>query len=143
MFEKHTIGIVAMHDFGQGGVKIGAMNLMIIGTESFDIVVPARSNLDDIAGLKMAYQIRFGGTGLIRHPFPNAKKVERMHRVRCDGHTCADFSEFSTLLKNRNLVAEMLQCKCSGQPADTATHYGYPRGFHRPRLAPSRDPLRG
>jgi hypothetical protein len=40
-------------------------------------------------------------------------------------------------------VAEMLQCKCSGQPADTATHYGYPRGFHRPRLAPSGDPLRG
>ena len=126
-----------MHDIGQGGVKIGAMNLMIIGTESFDIVVPARPDLDDIAGLKMAYQVRFSGTGLVRHPFPNAKKVERMHRVRCDGHTCADFSELSALLKNRNLVAEMLQ------PADTATHYGYPRGFHRPRLAPSSAPLRG
>src|SRR5262249_61631318 len=100
--------------------------------ESFDIVVSARPDLDDIAGLKMAYQVRFSGAGLIRHPLPNPKKVERMHRVRCNGHTCADFSELPTLLKDRNLMAEMLQCKCYGQSAEAAAHDGYPRDLHRP-----------
>lgn len=56
----------------------------------------------------MAYQVRLGWPGFFRHPLANAKKVERMHRIGCDRHTCTDLSEFSSLLEHRNTVAEML-----------------------------------
>ena len=122
MFEKHTIRIVSTDGISQGGVKIGAMNLMIVGAKSLDIIVSVCPDFDDIASLKMTYQVRFSGPGFIRHPFTNSKKVERMHRVRCNCNTCSNFSELSTLLKDSNFITEVLECKRCGQPSDTASY---------------------
>ena len=56
----------------------------------------------------MAYQVRLGEPGFFRDPFANAKKVERMHRIRRDNHTCTDLSKFPRLFEHRNAMAEML-----------------------------------
>jgi len=55
MVEEHAIGIVSNYCIGQCGVKIGAMNLMIGGTEPLNIVSSVRPDFYYLASLEMAY----------------------------------------------------------------------------------------
>jgi hypothetical protein len=108
MVEEHAIGIVSKYGIGQRGVKIGAMNLMIGSAESLDVISSVRPDFYYLACSEMAYQVGLGGPGFFRDPFANAKKVERVHRILRDNHTCTDLSKFPRLLEHRNAIPEML-----------------------------------
>jgi hypothetical protein len=131
MVEEHAIMIVSKYCIGQRGVKVGAMDLMIGSAESLDIISSACPDFYYLACLEMAYQVRFGGPGFFGDPIANAKKVERMHRIRRDYYTCSNLAKFPRLLENRNAIAEMLQCKRRTQTTNAASYYGNPRDFHR------------
>ena len=57
MVEVHAVWLVPEYGIGQRGLKIGAMNLMIIRTKSFDIVGSVCPGFYDHTGLEMAYQV--------------------------------------------------------------------------------------
>ena len=59
MVEVHAVWLVPEYGIGQRGLKIGAMNLMIIRTKSFDIVGSVCPGFYDHTGLEMAYQVAF------------------------------------------------------------------------------------
>src|SRR5262245_31793861 len=98
------------------------MNLMIVRAKSLDIIGPIRSDFYYLTGLEMTYQVRLGWPSFFRYLLANAKKIERMHRIGCDRHTCADLSKFSSLLEYRNTVSEMLKCKRRAQTTNAAAH---------------------
>ena len=75
MVEEHAIGIVAKHRIGQGGVQIGAMNLMIVGAKSLEIIGSVGPGLDDFAGLEMPDQVGLGRPGLFRNLRPTPRKL--------------------------------------------------------------------
>jgi hypothetical protein len=109
MIEKDAIGIVAKDGGGKCCMKIRAMNLMIVSAESLEVIWSRPSGVDHSACLEMAHEISLCGSGFSRHPFANPQKVERVHRIRRDSHTCTNLPEPSRLLKHRNTIAEMLK----------------------------------
>ena len=109
MIEENAIGIVSKYGIGQRGVKIGAVNLAIASAAPFHIIGSARPDFYDLARLEVAYQVRFGGSGLFGNPFADAKEVKRVHRVRRDNYACSNLSKFPSLLEHRNAMAKMLQ----------------------------------
>ena len=131
MIEERAIRIVSKYGISQSGVKIGAVNLMIGGAESFDITSSSRPDFYYLARLEVAYQVRFGGPGFFGDAFADAKEVKSMHSIRRDNYTCSNLSKFPSLLEHRNAIAEMLQGECRTQTTNTASYYGYSRDFHR------------
>src|ERR1700684_764812 len=109
VIEKDAVGIVTKDGSGKCRMKIRAMHLMIRSAESLEVIWSRPPGFDHSACLEMAHEIPLCGSGFSRHPFANPQKVERVHRIRRDSHTCTDLSKLSRLLKHRNTIAEMLE----------------------------------
>src|SRR5580692_11075665 len=122
MAEQHASGIVAQDCRGESGVKIGAMNLMIGGTESFDIIGAGCPDFDHLAGLKMPYRVGLGGAGLLRDLFADAEEVQCVHRVGRDHDTGADLAKLARLFEYADTIAKMLKSERGAQTSDAASH---------------------